>query len=49
MNNFYKEHDGYVELDKILRDYSLDHKLLMVVGDAIQYGIDKLNKKLQEA
>ena len=48
MDDFYKEHKGYLklreELEKI--DFSLERQLMMVVGDAIQHGIAVLEKEL---
>ena len=46
MDNFYTEHEGYKKLQKKL--INLDPFLAMdlncVVGDAIQYGISKLEE-----
>ena len=50
MNDFYKEHEGYLELRELLEklDVSLERKLMMVVGDAIQHGIAVLVKELDK-
>ena len=50
MNNFYEESQDYIELEKELKDidYSFSRRLQAVVGDAIQYGISVLEKKLKE-
>jgi len=50
MNNFYEESQDYIELEKELKDidYSFSKRLQAVVGDAIQYGISVLEKKLKE-
>ena len=51
MDNFYKEHKGYLELKKKLEDLnhiSLALELMYVVGDAIQHGIDMLAKNLHK-
>ena len=46
MNDFYKEHKRYKRLEKELIKYNLEWELMMVVGDAIQYGISVLEKNL---
>lgn len=53
MDNFYKEHEGYLNLLKELEDlhemgYFLARDLAEVVGDAIQYGIKTLHKNLSK-
>ena len=50
MDNFYEESQDYIELEKELKDidYSFSKRLQAVVGDAIQYGISVLEKKLKE-
>lgn len=48
MKNFYKEHKGYLALEKELDeiDCFLSRRLLQVVGDAIMYGLEEMEKKL---
>ena len=43
MNNFYTEHEGYLELKEKLfeMDFGLVAELTDVVGDAILYGIER--------
>lgn len=48
MDNFYKEHKGYIELIKELEKQNLAQELRIIVGDAIQYGITVLAKKLEK-
>ena len=52
MDNFYKEHKGYLKLLEDLDEldetgFFLARDLAEVVGDAIQYGIKTLGKRLK--
>ena len=47
MDNFYKEHKGYLKLKKKFEDLNATNlalELMYVVADAIQHGIDMLAK-----
>ena len=50
MENFYKEQTDYLKLLKELEalDISLASDLIYVIGKAIQYGIDCVEKKLRK-
>jgi len=51
MKNFYAEHEGYNKLKgKLIRSSgpNLADELLKVVGEAIQYGIGSLAKKVKD-
>ena len=48
MDNFYREHKGYLELQKKCKEVLLDVDLLYVVKDAILYGFDQCERAVKK-
>ena len=49
IKNFYMENEKYLKLDKKLKEYNLEGDLLVVVGEAVMYGMEKMEETVREA